>query len=287
MKLSKTASRVWPSGAALATASVPGMPPAPARLSMTMDCPSASESCGAIARAAMSVTPPGEAGTTIRMGREGYCCALAAAASTQQRRKTEAGRRKAAPSFITRHPSRFMTLAGALVERFEEFSGELLRHAVDQARADLRELAADRGLGGVGEPGGFALGGQRNSRFALGEASDTALAFEREGVLARRIRVGHRHLALELGADRADFGRQHDVVFVVRCALDRFAARDAVLEHRRIVERLPGLGLRQRDQLLACHLHSFIPCGWICEAAIVLHCRSRICRALATIICGL
>ena len=58
-KLSKTTITVCPSGAALATISVPMMPFAPARLSTTKGLPSASVSGGARSRATTSVAPPG------------------------------------------------------------------------------------------------------------------------------------------------------------------------------------------------------------------------------------
>jgi hypothetical protein len=52
----------------LATISVPTMPPAPERLSMTTCCPQASVSFCPIPRARKSVDPPGGNGTTIRIG---------------------------------------------------------------------------------------------------------------------------------------------------------------------------------------------------------------------------
>src|SRR5689334_2413994 len=45
-----------------------------------------------------------------------------------------------------------------LVEVTEEVVGDLLRRRVDQARADLRQLAADGGFDVVGEPGLRAFG---------------------------------------------------------------------------------------------------------------------------------
>ena len=53
-----TASRVWPSGSARATASEPTTPAAPARFSTTMGCGRAGRSASATARARMSVPPP-------------------------------------------------------------------------------------------------------------------------------------------------------------------------------------------------------------------------------------
>src|SRR3970282_2312122 len=108
------------------------------------------------------------------------------------------------PRFLTFHlsPSRFS--AYPLGERLEELPGELLRDAVDQARADLCQLAADRGLGRVGEACIRSLRAEGNGRLAPGETRHAALALEAQGVGARGVGVGHGHLAFELGADRAD-----------------------------------------------------------------------------------
>src|SRR3970040_690253 len=57
-------------------------------------------------------------------------------------------------------------LADALAERLEELAGELLPHAVDQARADLRQLAADGGLGRIGEACVRSLRAEGNGRLA-------------------------------------------------------------------------------------------------------------------------
>ena len=61
-----TISSEWPSGAALATASVPTMPLAPARLSTITVWPSAFSSCGCSSRAVVSLSPPGANGTMMR-----------------------------------------------------------------------------------------------------------------------------------------------------------------------------------------------------------------------------
>jgi hypothetical protein len=60
-----TSTSMWPSGGLLATRSVPMMPVAPARLSMTTGWPQASVSFWPMRRAARSIAPPGEAGTTM------------------------------------------------------------------------------------------------------------------------------------------------------------------------------------------------------------------------------
>ena len=66
-----TTSSVWPSAAALATASVPVMPFAPGRFSTKNDCPVWTASCCAISRAITSGAPPGPNGTIRRTGRLG------------------------------------------------------------------------------------------------------------------------------------------------------------------------------------------------------------------------
>jgi hypothetical protein len=55
----KMKASVYPSGAALAVRSVAMTPLAPARFSMTIPCPNASDRSGAMARATASVGPPG------------------------------------------------------------------------------------------------------------------------------------------------------------------------------------------------------------------------------------
>ena len=59
---------VWPSGALLATRSVPILPEAPTRFSTTTGWPQRSVSFWATIRAMMSVPPPGVKATTIRTG---------------------------------------------------------------------------------------------------------------------------------------------------------------------------------------------------------------------------
>src|SRR5688572_26033923 len=56
--------------------------PAPARLSTTICCPSASPSFGEMTRVRISVPPPGANGTITRIDLPGYVCATAAAVAT-------------------------------------------------------------------------------------------------------------------------------------------------------------------------------------------------------------
>jgi hypothetical protein len=59
---------VWPSGGARATTSVPIVPDAPVRLSITTCWPRFSESLAPVRRARMSTLPPGAKGTIQRIG---------------------------------------------------------------------------------------------------------------------------------------------------------------------------------------------------------------------------
>src|SRR5215210_5069736 len=82
-----------------------------------------------------------------------------------------------------------MQLAHLLVEVAKEIVGHFPRRGIDQARADLRELAADARLDVVGELGRFTLRRQAHLRAALGESRGTALAFECDRVRVRRLDV--------------------------------------------------------------------------------------------------
>src|SRR6185503_14157441 len=70
-------SRVWPSGAAFATISVPTMLPAPGRLSTMTGFPSDWASPSATIREVRSLPPPGANGATNRIGFDGYSWAVA------------------------------------------------------------------------------------------------------------------------------------------------------------------------------------------------------------------
>src|SRR5215470_9997015 len=59
----------------------------------------------------------------------------------------------------------------------EEFVGQFLGRAIDQALAELRQLAADLGFDIVAEQRAAILVGQRHGGAALGEAGHAALAF--------------------------------------------------------------------------------------------------------------
>src|ERR1700682_3774621 len=82
---------VWPSGALFATKSAPMVPPAPGRFSTNTCLPSAVERRGVSSRAGTSANPPGESGTTSRIGRDGH--AWARTSSVETRSKTQSAER--------------------------------------------------------------------------------------------------------------------------------------------------------------------------------------------------
>src|SRR6185295_19379819 len=66
---------LYPSGGDFATESAPMVPPAPGLFSTNTCLPSALDRRGASIRAGVSAKPPGESGTTRRIGRDGQDCA--------------------------------------------------------------------------------------------------------------------------------------------------------------------------------------------------------------------
>src|SRR5204862_7428839 len=80
----------------------------------------------------------------------------------------------------------------------DELAEEVIRHfacgAVNQPRADLRQLAADLRLDAVAQHGLAILLGERDLGAALGEAGDPALALAGDRVARGRVEVGEGDL---------------------------------------------------------------------------------------------
>src|SRR5213592_3776839 len=79
----------------------------------------------------------------------------------------------------------------------EKFVGQFLGGAVDEALAELRQLAADLRLDVVGEQRAAVLLRELDHRAPLGESGDSALALTGDLVAVRRIEIAQRDLALE------------------------------------------------------------------------------------------
>src|SRR3954468_8765844 len=84
-----------------------------------------------------------------------------------------------------------------LAEIGEELVGVFLRDPVDEAAAELGELAADLGLDVVGHAGAGLGVGKMHLGAALGEARDAALPLAGDGVAVRWVDVREGDLALE------------------------------------------------------------------------------------------
>src|SRR5436190_6499633 len=167
-----------------------------------------------------------------------------------QGRCTRADVRPAQASLRLRHRRR---------ELDEEVVGGLLRRAVDQALAELGELAADLRLHVIGEQRAAVFVAERYLGAAFGEASDAAFPFARDAIAVGRIEIGETDLALPARLDRPDFDRGDGLKLVPGNSVELLAARNAALEHLRVVELGP-YHLAARGQLdLPIHGHRHRP----------------------------
>src|SRR5262249_14262920 len=130
----------------------------------------------------------------------------------------------------------------------EEFVGQFLGRTVDQALAELRQLAADLGLDVIAEQRAAILVGQPHGGAALGEAGDAALAFARDFVAVGWVEIAQGDLALEARRDGADLHFGYGAKAVLVGLLQLLAAGDAGLQHLGIVELVPH-GLARRRKL--------------------------------------
>src|ERR1700751_2644050 len=96
-----------------------------------------------------------------------------------------------------------LTLYG-LYEIGEELVGQFLGRAVDQALAELGQLAADLRLDVIAEQRAAILVGEPHGGAALGKAGHAALAFARDLVAVGRVEIAQSDLALEARRDRTD-----------------------------------------------------------------------------------
>src|SRR4051794_19376229 len=88
----------------------------------------------------------------------------------------------------------------------EEVVGHLACGAVDEPRADLRQLAADLTLDAIAQHGLSALFVERYLGAALGEAGDPALALAGDRIAVWRVEIGQRNLAGKGRRYRPDLG---------------------------------------------------------------------------------
>ena len=99
------------------------------------------------------------------------------------------------------------------------------------------------------------MGSKQDLGVAFAKTGRSTLAFKADGVAVRRVDIRERDLAGELGRHRPDFQRHADGKSIRPMGLDLIAAGDALLEHLRIVECVPGLLLGDGQFAATLHFH--------------------------------
>src|SRR5574343_455022 len=207
--------RVWPSGAALATTSMPSMPPAPALFSTVSGWPQRAASFSPRVRTMMSSELPAGAGTTTRTGLSGQPAAKVAGAAAARPRHSIRGRSR---RFIGEPPGRAGPPAG---DRSIVAPGwaRQTRQRVEATPASfhplLLQLARQRAPVQAQAPRGLA-----DVETGLGQGLVDALPLQRleGGRAVAQGEVGLAFLALEGGLDVVGVGRLGEVV--ARAELD-------------------------------------------------------------------
>src|SRR6185503_12764741 len=108
----------------------PTEPPAPVRFSTTTGWPQSSPSFGAMVRAMMSVTPPGENATITRTGLAGQFCASAGLAAASMSRNAR----------VLRLVDSFDNLVGPEQERARQLDSKQARGAKVHKQLEFRRL---------------------------------------------------------------------------------------------------------------------------------------------------
>src|SRR5207247_6866542 len=111
--------------------------------------------------------------------------------------------------------------------------------AVDQALAELGELAADLGFHVVGEKRAAILVGKRHLGSSFGKTRGTALPFTGDAIAVGGIEIGQPDLALPASLHRSDFDGGDRLEFVLRDFVELLRTGDAAPEHLGIVELRP------------------------------------------------
>src|SRR6266566_2103188 len=137
----------------------------------------------------------------------------------------------------------------------KELIGQLFGGPVDQALAELGELAADLGLDIISEKRAAILVGQSDRSAALGKAGDAALALARDLVAVWRIEIAQRDLALEARRHRPDLHFRDRAETIVVGLFQFLASGNAGLEHFRIVQLGPHRLARRWKLDFTVHRH--------------------------------
>ncbi len=142
----------------------------------------------------------------------------------------------------------------------KEIIGDLFGCAVDQALADLGELAADGGLGRVGERRATFARRQQNIRLTPRKAGHAALSFALQLAAPRRIEILERDIGFERRLDRADFEGRRGAEMGRIGLFHVIAPRNALTQHVRIIQGGPDLFRRGRDWIAAFKFHGRVVC---------------------------
>jgi hypothetical protein len=141
-----------------------------------------------------------------------------------------------------------------------EFCEKIIRHfaggAVDQPRANLGELAADRRIHVVFQNSRVgSVGLKLNQRAAFRESSRTPCALARDAIAVGRVQILQLNPAAELGAHRANLCPHTRFECILAVAFEFFAASDGFFQRFRIIQRVPNNGLWRWDARFALHIH--------------------------------
>src|SRR5450759_4075738 len=177
------------------------MPLAPARFSTTTCCPSASESFGAIVRAATSVAPPAGKGTMKRTAFTGQDWAstgvLAAAMHSNPQHKNSGKLRNAQDRFDRIENSSLGTMVPRLIIR-QNAQAALLARPLKYFHKILQDLEIFRGVNGFLEAG---FDGQVTlTRMALSEPPRGRLFAGGPGFFHRRVSARPDRVEIQHGA---------------------------------------------------------------------------------------
>ena len=141
----------------------------------------------------------------------------------------------------------------------EEVSGVLLRGRVDEARAELGELAADLGVDLIGEDRRvLAVLSELHVGLALGESGDAALPLALDGIAFGRDRVHDLHVGIERRLDGPHLGLNLGDHLMIALLFEALTALDAVLQDLGVVQRLPHNFARGRDAMFTGQFHKSV-----------------------------
>src|SRR5205814_3837455 len=146
--------------------------------------------------------------------------------------------------------------AHALDKAREKLVGDLRGRAVDEARSDLRELAADLSVHRVFDPRSGAVRREIYLRVAARKAGRPALPLETHLVRRWGDDVRQKDATAELRRYGTDARSHRDLEFGIRNPLDRLAAGNAGLERLGIVQRRPGFLYGRRHRAAARQFHA-------------------------------